>query len=121
MKRMIRYLMIPAVAILMISCDSNTYEDLQETVPVEGSINYTEHIQPIIAANCLHCHGEGGVSEFRPLGTYAHLKEAVLTTNLLDRIQRQNGEAGQMPADGRMPMSDIQLILQWNEEGLMEN
>ena len=116
-----RYL-LPIMALLSLcSCETNTYEDLQENVVIESSVTYTEHIQPVIEANCLHCHGEGGVSSFRPLGTYEHLKEAVLTTDLLDRIQRQNGEPGQMPADGRMPMANIDLILQWNADGLLEN
>ena len=118
---MTKYFILPTLLIGLCSCESNTYEDLEADVPADATITYNEHIKPIIEANCLSCHGEGGVSDFRPLGTYAHLKEAVLTTDLLDRIQRQNGEPGQMPADGRMPMANIDLILQWNADGLLEN
>lgn len=103
------------------ACETHTYEELEGPLGVQGNVNYTEHIQPLVAANCLSCHGGGGVSSFRPLGTYAALKEAVLTTNLLDRIQRANGEPGQMPQTGRMPQANIDLILQWNENGLPEN
>lgn len=116
-----RYIATAVIAILFCSCESNTYEELQDMEMIEGSVTYTEHIQPVIEMHCLGCHGEGGVSAFRPLGTYADLKNAVLTTDLLDRIQRQNGEAGQMPQTGRMPQSNIQLILQWNADGLLEN
>lgn len=109
------------LAALSISCDSHTYEELRGPEVITGQVSYTQHIQPIIQANCLSCHGSGGISSFRPLGTYAELKDAVMNTNLLDRIQRQNGEPGQMPQTGRMPQDKIDLILVWNAGGLPEN
>jgi hypothetical protein len=46
----------------------------------------------------------------------------VLTTNLLERIQKQNGDPDQMPkTGGRLPQNKIDLILRWNDEGLLEN
>lgn len=120
MKEMKKYLILLLVVALC-SCESTTYDELQESETISGTVTYNSHIKPIINANCISCHSEGGVSGFRPLGTYEQLKEAVLTTNLLDRIQRQNGEPGQMPQTGRMPQANIDLILQWNEEGLPEN
>lgn len=116
-----KYIATAVIVLVLYSCESNTYEELQDAPVIEGNVTYTQYIQPIIANNCLSCHSGGGVSSFRPLGTYSQLKEAVLTTNLLDRIQRQNGEEGQMPQTGRMSPADIQLILQWNEDGLLEN
>ena len=118
--QMKKYLILLLIA-AMCSCESTTYEELQETEIISGTVTYNSHIKQIIESNCLSCHSGGGVSSFRPLGTYEQLKEAVLTTDLLDRIQRQNGEPGQMPQTGRMPMTNISLILQWNEEGLPEN
>jgi hypothetical protein len=116
-----KYIMASFFIMALCSCESNTYEDLLENEVIEGDVTYEQHIKPIITANCLSCHGEGGVSAFRPLGTYADLKDAVQNTNLLDRIQRQNGEPGQMPQTGRMPQYKIDLILQWNADGLIEN
>jgi len=116
-----KYLFLMLTVLVLSSCESTTYEDLQESAIIGSDINYTNDIQPIIASNCLSCHSGGGVSSFRPLGTYTQLKEAILTTNLLDRIQRQNGEQGQMPQTGRMSQSNINLILQWNANGLPEN
>ena len=103
------------------SCESNTYEDLEEDVVVDVEITYDSHIKSIIDNNCISCHGAGGVSSFRPLTNYMEVKDAVENTDLLDRIQRQNGEAGQMPQTGRMPMSNIDLILEWATNGLPEN
>lgn len=121
MKAIKKYIAVPLFATALFGCESNTYEDLQEDSEVTGPVTYEQHIKPIINANCLSCHGAGGVSSFRPLGTYTELKDAVQNTDLLDRIQRQNGEPGQMPQTGRMPQDRIDLILQWNSEGLMEN
>ncbi|MGQ2983014.1 c-type cytochrome [Flavobacterium sp.] len=121
MKRIMKYMAVPALAMALLSCESNTYEDLQDNPVVEGNVTYEQHVKPIIAANCLSCHGDGGVSSFRPLGTYAELKDAIQNTNLLDRIQRQNGEPGLMPQTGRMPQSNINMIVEWNMDGLLEN
>lgn len=116
-----KYMAVLIMVIALYSCESNTYEDLQDNPVVEGDVTYEQHVKPIIEANCLSCHGSGGISSFRPLGTYAELKDAVQNTNLLDRIQRQNGEPGLMPQTGRMPQANIDLILEWNMDGLLEN
>lgn len=114
-------LVISTIAILGLwSCESSTFEEISEETPVIETVTYSEHIKPIIDGNCIECHSPGGVSYFRPLTNYDQVKEAVLETNLLDRIQRQNGEEGQMPQTGRMPQNLIDLILQWNEQGLIE-
>ncbi len=116
----IRYI-LPILAIALFSCESNTYEDLEEDIMFNGPVTYNQHIKPIVSANCMSCHGTGGTASFRPLGTYADMKEAVQNTDLLDRIQRQNGEPGIMPQTGRMPQGTINMVLQWNADGLLEN
>jgi len=41
---------------------------------------------------------------------------------LLDRISREEGASGAMPLGGpRLPQNTIDLIFQWNEDGLLEN
>ena len=116
-----RILYIAVLVTTLCSCESHTYDELLEPEVTHGPVNYTEHVKPIIDANCVSCHSAGGASSFRPLTNYEEVKEAVLTTNLLDRIQRQNGEEGQMPQTGRMPQNKIDVILQWNTDGLPEN
>lgn len=88
---------------------------------VDRVLTYQHDIKPVIENNCTQCHSAGGVAAFRPLETYDQLKQAILTTDLLDRIQRQNGETGQMPAGGRMSTNDINLVLEWSGQGLLEN
>lgn len=60
-------------------------------------------------------------ASFRPLTTYMEVKAAIENTDLLERIQRQNGQPGLMPQTGRMPMNNIDVILEWNMDGLPEN
>lgn len=107
-------------AVLFLSCESSTFEEISDEMPLMDSITYSEHVKPIIDGNCIECHSPGGISSFRPLTNYEEVRQAVLETNLLDRIQRQNGEEGQMPQTGRMPQNLINTILIWNDQGLLE-
>lgn len=112
------------------SCsDSDTYQDV-ETPPGTGTppttdpavaITYTKNVKSIIDGNCISCHQTGKVAAFRPLTTYAQVKEAVQSAGLLNRIQLQNGEQGIMPQGGRMSQANIDIIKKWNTDGLKEN
>lgn len=112
---------IALLATTVYGCESGTYEELEEPTVIEGDVTYAANAKAIIDANCIVCHSPGGVSGFRPLTTYQEVKDAVQNTNLLDRIQRQNGESGQMPQTGRMAQDKINIILQWRADGLLEN
>lgn len=115
-----KYILTSLVCILALGCESSTFEEISEEIPVIEQVQYTQHIKPIIEDNCIECHNPTGVSSFLPLTNYTEVKTAVEETNLLERIQLQNGEDGQMPQTGRMPQNLINLILQWNEQGLLE-
>jgi len=115
-----KFVLTSVFCLIVFGCESSTFEEIAEEMPAIEEVHYTEHIKPVIDANCIECHSPAGVSSFRPLTNYAEVKAAVQETNLLDRIQRQNGEEGQMPQTGRMPQNLINLILQWNEQGLLE-
>jgi mono/diheme cytochrome c family protein len=114
-----KYIYLSGIILSLYSCESTTYEDLEEPDVIVGEVTYTANVKPIIDANCIACHSTD--SGNRPLQTYTQVKDAVLNTNLLDRIQRQNGTQGQMPQGGRMPQDKINTILQWNTYGLLEN
>jgi uncharacterized membrane protein len=116
-----KYLAIIWVALLGISCESNTYDDLLEEEVPNANITYTANVKSIIDGNCTSCHAPGGAASFRPLTSYAEVKDAIQNTNLLDRIQKQNGEPGLMPQSGRMPQDKINTIVAWNAQGLPEN
>lgn len=116
-----RYFLAFSLILLFSSCDSSTYENLEEPQIIVGNATYETNVKSIIDANCIVCHSLGGSASFRPLTTFTEVRNAVLNTNLLQRIQLQNGEPGQMPQSGRMSQDKINTILQWNSDGLLEN
>lgn len=103
------------------ACSSSSTDDLVEPVE-EDLITYTEHVRPIIQNNCVRCHADPPVNGApMRLTTYEAVKNAVETRGLLDRIQRQEGEPGAMPLGGpRLPQELIDIILEWEADGLME-
>ncbi|MCV9927883.1 cytochrome c [Flavobacterium sp. LS1R49] len=125
---------IIAFAILLVgllSCSSNTYEDIEAepvvttptpgTDPVVETVSYTKNVKSIIDASCAGCHSSGGSASFLPLTSYTQVRAAVINAGLLNRIQLQNGQQGLMPQGGRMSQTNIDLIVKWNTEGLVEN
>lgn len=117
-----------------VSCsDSDTYQDIEtpETqVPPKtdppvinppAAITYAKNVKSIIDASCVGCHQNGRSAGFRPLTTFAEVKAAVQNSDLLGRIQLQNGQQGIMPQAGRMSQANIDLIVKWNTDGLKEN
>lgn len=120
MKAMKKLIYLPLAAIALISCDSHTYDEIEEEIIIEGPVTYNANVKSIVDNNCVVCHNSAGQASFRPLTTYAEVKAAVEEAGLLDRIQLQNGEPGVMPSTGRMPQSTIDVILQWNTDGLLE-
>ena len=115
------FLGIGLLATALYSCDSHTYEEIEEDTVVVERVTYTANIKSIMDNNCISCHSTNGIVPYRPLTTYAEVKDAIENAGLLDRIQLENGEPGAMPQNGRMPQGRIDLILQWTEEGLLEN
>lgn len=116
-----KYFLAFSLILLLSSCDSNTYENLEEPQIIIGKATYETNVKVIIDGNCISCHSLGGSASFRPLTTFSEVRNAILNSNLLERIQRQNGEPGQMPQTGRMSQDKINTILQWNTDGLLEN
>lgn len=69
-------LILPLVAVLVLSgCNSNDKEESQESAAVEdvftplpeGTVNFAEHIAPIIYQNCSECHRPGQAAPFELL------------------------------------------------------
>ncbi|MHA3789826.1 cytochrome c [Flavobacterium hauense] len=116
-----RYLSVAVLAMALYSCESHTYDEIGEEIIIDGDVTYDANVKSIIDANCVSCHSDGNVAAFRLLMTYSQVKDAVENADLLGRIQKQNSEPGVMPQGGRMPQSKIDVILQWNEDGLLEN
>lgn len=106
---------------ILFSCESTTFEEISEDMePIEDTIKYSTHTRIIFDENCIMCHSPGNEASFRPLTNYNEVRTAVMETNLIERIQLPNGDPNLMPKPGRMPQDKINLILQWQEDGLLE-
>lgn len=113
-----------SMLIAFTACTSNTFDDLDPNVVEDPSEDVTfEDVRFVFDNICTQCHSnppQNGAP--MPLVNYENVRDAVLTRGLLDRISRSEGEDGLMPLGGpRLPQETIDLIFQWNIDGLLEN
>lgn len=111
--------------LILVSCSNVSEDDLLEPIILEPgeTVNYTENIKPIMENNCNFCHSNPPVNGApMSLVTYNDVVIAVENLNLIDRISRESGEAGAMPFGGpKLPQNLIDLVIQWQADGLLEN
>ena len=113
--------------ILFVGCTNTTLDDIEgmQQNDDDGGVALVVFgdVQPIFNNNCVACHAnppQNGAT--MPLITYTNVLEAVNNRDLLDRINRSEGASGLMPLGGpRLPQNLIDLINQWEEDGLLEN
>lgn len=118
------YIIFLISPVMLLSCSSNSIDDLEpignEELP--DLVTYQE-VRSTFDNICSVCHAnppQNGAP--MPLVNYQNVKEAIQNRGLLDRISRNEGASGLMPLGGpRLPQSVIDLIFQWNEDGLLEN
>lgn len=101
---------------LAISCESRTYEEISDNTPVAATVKYTANIKPIMDANCLSCHD---ATSFKPLTNYSQVKANI--DQIIDRIQRPNGDPQKMPQGSSLSQIQISTIVKWKTDGLLEN
>ncbi|MEC3877720.1 c-type cytochrome [Chryseobacterium salviniae] len=102
-------------AILLIACESRTYEEISDNTPVAENVTYNKDVKAIIDANCVSCHSPGVLA----LTNYTEVKNNI--DNIIDRISRPNGDPLKMPQGGSLSPSQINIITKWKTDGLSEN
>lgn len=125
MSRFLLPLYLCSLFFFFTACTSHTYEDVIEEIPQEQEPNLVtyQEVKFIFETSCVQCHAnppQNGAP--MPLVSFQNVKEAIQNRGLLDRISREEGAPGLMPLGGpRLPQQSIDLIFQWNEDGLTEN
>jgi hypothetical protein len=120
-----RPIFLLGIATFLFSCTANTLDDVFVPVEIdlEGELVTYQDVRFVFENICTVCHSnptQNGAP--MPLVTYENVRDAVLNRPLLDRISREEGASGAMPLGGpRLPQNTIDLIFQWNEDGLLEN
>ncbi|REC67666.1 hypothetical protein DRF59_08505 [Chryseobacterium flavum] len=115
MKKLTHFWIISS-AVLLTACESSTYEEISDNIPILLPVSYTADIKPIVNNNCIGCHSAGS---FKPLTTYDQVKENI--DGILDRIQRPAGDPGKMPQGGSLSAAQINMFIKWKADGLTEN
>lgn len=104
-----------------LGCTAASEEDLVNATPIPETITYNEDVKSIIDNNCIICHSnppQNGAP--MPLISYENVKDAVQNRNLIGRISSED-PAFLMPFGGpRLPQNLIDIIIQWNEDGLIK-
>jgi len=108
---------------ILFSCTNVSEDDLIDVIEPPLVVTYDADIKIIIDNNCLDCHIQPPVNGAAiPLLIYDNVKNAVENNDLISRISKQAGESGAMPFSGpRLPQSLIDLVIQWEADGLLEN
>ncbi|MES2575576.1 MAG: cytochrome c [Bacteroidota bacterium] len=108
---------------LMTACTNDNPETLMEDIPIEGTITYNRNVKSIIDNNCIRCHASTPLNGApMSLVTYNQVKEAIQNRGLLNRISLNNGNSSLMPQGGpRLPQATIDVIVKWQQDGLLEN
>lgn len=118
MKHLLFFLMI---VLALISCTSTSPEDLVDNTPITGSVKYSTDIFPIVESQCLSCHNDNFASGNNSYSSYAQFRDATENGNVIDRITRSVGDQLLMPQGNQLPQNSIDLILQWQLDGYLEN
>ena len=107
--------------VFIISCTNDSENDLIDNTPLPSIVTYTNTVKSIIDNNCLDCHINPPINDApMSLLTYDNVKEAVENRNLIGRISSQD-LSFVMPFGGpRLPQNLIDAVIQWEENGLLE-
>lgn len=108
--------------VITFSCSYNSEDDLTEEIIIDDVVTYDANVKSIIDTNCLSCHNSPPTNGApMSLTTYNDVRQAVESRNLIGRIS-SNEDGPIMPLGGQMlPQNLIDLIIQWEAEGLIEN
>jgi len=108
---------------VLTSCSNNTIDDVMEPEEEAPEVTTFQDVKFVFDNVCQQCHSnppQNGAP--MPLVTFENVRDAVISRGLLDRISRNEGESGLMPLGGpRLPQTTINLIVSWEEDGLLQN
>jgi hypothetical protein len=85
------------------------------------SARYTEHIRPILDANCMSCHNDSDAQGGITLGAWADVN-FLATDGVLIHSIKHDGAAIPMPKDSpQLPECEIHAIELWTTQGALNN
>lgn len=106
---------------LLASCTNSSPDDLIDNQPITDPVTYDAHIANIMQSQCVSCHNANFPSGNLSLENYQEVRASTENGSLIDRITRTAGDPLIMPQNGQLPSSSIDLIIQWQTDGYLEN
>lgn len=100
------------LSFIITSCVSNVEEQLEEIIDTDAKISYRNTVQPIIDARCLSCHASGG--NFPDISSYSKVKAHAVSI-------KEEVASGRMPKGGPLTTAQIKSIVDWVDEGALDN
>ena len=112
---------IVTVCFIQLSCTNVSEDDLIDATPLPLKVTYIDNVKSIIDNNCISCHNNPPTNG-APISLllYENVKDAVQNRNLIGRISG-DVPGGLMPVGGpKLPQNLIDIIIQWETDGLLE-
>ena len=88
-----------------------------------AQIDYETEIQTIFNNNCINCHGNSGglsLESYANLMTGGNSGTVIISGDHSNSLLWERINNGQMPPNGQLPSSNIDLIAAWIDEGALE-
>lgn len=125
MKKLISYLPVVVMLLFLQSC---YYEELpSDEGPLPTNISYSQDVQGIFNLHCVSCHNGGAIplnltsgNSFNELINGGYVIPSNANSSNLVQSLRGDGQA-LMPPNGSISNTDINKVIQWINEGALNN
>lgn len=111
--------------LVLISCETNTLSELAEVDEVEQEdpdevnvVTYNNTVANILNNACVECHNSVTATAGIQLQNFALAREVAQSGRM---IIRMTDTSNPMPPSGNLPDPLIEDVMQWIEDGLLEN
>ncbi|MEY2963685.1 MAG: hypothetical protein RL754_946 [Bacteroidota bacterium] len=109
-------------ALLFSSCYYDNVENVYGTNSCQSSVTtYSEDVSLILQTHCTACHGSAGTSGGLNLEGHTNASASALSGSLMNRVQRNAGDALLMPPNGPLSDCEQEKLRQWISEGAPNN
>ena len=111
--KIIRRVTLLFLLVFFASCLTNVEEDMIELEPNAcAEITFAATIKPIIDANCIQCHGSGGIFPELTTHTLIQSHAGSVKSEVVSR---------EMPKQGSLTQDEIDAIVCWVDNGALNN
>ncbi len=113
-------LLVFILIFINLCCENDSENDLVDVVDVP-LVTYNNNVKTIIDDSCIRCHTDPPINGApMPLLIFDQVRDAVVNRELTTRISSNDNSTVMPPGGPRLPQPIIDIIIQWNTDGLLE-